>query len=563
MTMTTNRLMMLCGGVLLALFSSTTSCTEPAASECAQQNIFCPPGYRCAAAQPICLAAFENCGDGIEQADEACDDGNLRDGDGCAADCKSDERCGNNVIDATIGEICDDGNQTAGDGCSPDCLSKERCGNDTVDDGEVCDDGNINPEDACRADCHPNLCGDGIINKIGPGIEQCDGGTIPIRPTDPPRPRETELCNIDCTTAVCGDGKVNRVKGESCDTGSAADSPSCNSDCSVARCGDGKRNAAAGEGCDDGRETAACDNDCTLPVCGDNRVNIAKGEQCDPGAVDLDTSSCNANCTIARCGDLRVNQAANEQCDRGGVNASDCDANCSFPVCGDGLFNPMAGEQCDDATTATDDDCIAVAGQCRLGFCGDGFRNTAGLRQELCDDGNRNDFDGCRNDCTPPSCDDGVVQMGEQCDDANSNPNDNCVVCRFSICGDTYVDAELPSIEDCEPPNSATCSATCHTIACHNGVLDPNEECDDNDTDNTDSCVGQCQVARCGDAFIWNGVEECDDGVNRSGACTPICKVNVCGDGVRQTSGGRTEQCDDGNTAGGDGCSPQCEIEID
>ena len=31
------------------------------------------------------------CGDGIRSASEVCDDGNQRDGDGCAADCQSIE----------------------------------------------------------------------------------------------------------------------------------------------------------------------------------------------------------------------------------------------------------------------------------------------------------------------------------------------------------------------------------------------------------------------------------------------------------------------------------------
>ena len=42
-------------------------------------------------------------------------------GDGCSADCKSDETCGNGVIDAVTGEACDDGNVAGGDGCDAGC----------------------------------------------------------------------------------------------------------------------------------------------------------------------------------------------------------------------------------------------------------------------------------------------------------------------------------------------------------------------------------------------------------------------------------------------------------
>lgn len=39
--------------------------------------------------------------------------------------------CGNYFV--TPGEVCDDGNTTNGDGCSADCASNEMCGNGIVD----------------------------------------------------------------------------------------------------------------------------------------------------------------------------------------------------------------------------------------------------------------------------------------------------------------------------------------------------------------------------------------------------------------------------------------------
>ncbi len=42
-------------------------------------------------------------------------------GDGCSADCRSNETCGNGVIDTVTGEACDDGNTVSGDGCSSTC----------------------------------------------------------------------------------------------------------------------------------------------------------------------------------------------------------------------------------------------------------------------------------------------------------------------------------------------------------------------------------------------------------------------------------------------------------
>src|SRR5690606_4946208 len=63
------------------------------------------------------------CGDMLvdTEAGEVCDDGNTVGGDGCSADCRSNEECGNGIRDLATGEACDDGNTLDGDGCPGDC----------------------------------------------------------------------------------------------------------------------------------------------------------------------------------------------------------------------------------------------------------------------------------------------------------------------------------------------------------------------------------------------------------------------------------------------------------
>ncbi len=66
------------------------------------------------------------CGNQLIDPGEACDDGNALVGDGCSAGCRSDETCGNGIVDATLGdsaqgEQCDDGNLVGHDGCASDC----------------------------------------------------------------------------------------------------------------------------------------------------------------------------------------------------------------------------------------------------------------------------------------------------------------------------------------------------------------------------------------------------------------------------------------------------------
>ncbi|MDP2345971.1 MAG: hypothetical protein Q8O67_33835 [Deltaproteobacteria bacterium] len=99
------------------------------------------------------------CGDGILQLGEECDDdlfapgGGGVDGDGCNS-CRVDV-CGDGVVFVGV-EACDDGvgAGVSGDGCRADCRKLEVCGDQIVDDNEACDDGNANDGDACSG-CAP------------------------------------------------------------------------------------------------------------------------------------------------------------------------------------------------------------------------------------------------------------------------------------------------------------------------------------------------------------------------------------------------------------------------
>ena len=68
----------------------------------------------------VCIGA--SCGNTVVDADEACDDGNRDDGDGCRGDCKKIEMCGDGVVDS--GEACDDSNTNSADGCDA-CVRTE------------------------------------------------------------------------------------------------------------------------------------------------------------------------------------------------------------------------------------------------------------------------------------------------------------------------------------------------------------------------------------------------------------------------------------------------------
>lgn len=103
--------------VMVAVAALSGSCVFDTETHlCKATGLRCVPGEVCTAEQDGCTR--DGCGDETIGFGEECDDGNLRDGDGCDSNCTRN-RCGNGIL--TDGEECDDGNASPGDGCSGSC----------------------------------------------------------------------------------------------------------------------------------------------------------------------------------------------------------------------------------------------------------------------------------------------------------------------------------------------------------------------------------------------------------------------------------------------------------
>jgi len=217
------------------------------------------------------------------------------------------------------------------------------------------------------------------------------------------------------------------------------------------------------------------------------------------------------------------------------------------PACGNGEEDP--GEACDPGKDRVVEDhsvepslnaCVyECAEDCSrvVNRCGDGIKEC----WEECDDGNRDDCDGCSRWCLVEdfvnACGDGRVCPPEVCDDGNTVSGDGC---------------------------SADCLSR---EGCPNGVLDLDEECDDGNLENGDGCDNNCTVSRCGNLVVDHaGGEECDDGnQDDCDACSNSCTRNP-GYDVDPTkrrcdnNGVRCpwEACDDGNLSDDDQCSTLC-----
>lgn len=90
------------------------------------------------------------CGNGVIEGGEECDDGNIDDTDNCVKGCHVAE-CGDGYVRADT-EACDDMNASNADGCVKCKLAY--CGDGAKWDGvEFCDDGNLKNDDGCSNYC--------------------------------------------------------------------------------------------------------------------------------------------------------------------------------------------------------------------------------------------------------------------------------------------------------------------------------------------------------------------------------------------------------------------------
>ena len=256
--------------------------------------------------------------------------------------------------------------------------------------------------------------------------------------------------------------------------------------------------------------------------------------------------------------------------------------------CGDGMKTEAEG--CDDGNLADGDGCSSAcmaesgslckhthkqASACRAVACGDGLLDTSddGTRVEKCDDGNKEDGDGCSGACD--------IEAGARCDDTKAGAKSTC---NPVVCGDGKIQqsADGSVIEECDDGNAQDddgCSAAClvqsgytcpeqgrhHSSKCRkvvcgdrtrdrsfDGVL--NEACDDGNLDDADGCSATCAVE---EGYVCVGEPAA---LHRASKCSAV----KCGDGFRESSGEVfpvVEECDDGNDVSGDGCSEFCKIE--
>ena len=250
-------------------------------------------------------------------------------------------------------------------------------------------------------------------------------------------------------------------------------------------------------------------------------------------------------------------------------------------VCGNGVIDLV--ENCDDGNTTDGDGCSSACVRephwtCPMVdkpcvhdvVCGDGMIEGT----EACDDGNTTGGDGCAADCTlecgwecpagtdcrAAKCGDGKVAGKEQCDDGNNTDGDGC----SALCALEGKPVAVAEGWICTSPSAAV-------VGTADGGADAGA-----DAGAPAACKGPttCTTTVCGNGKI-EGSEQCDDGNTVTGdGCSPFCRLeptcpltgggcsSLCGDGLLLPADLLDPtNCDDGNTVSGDGCSSTCKVE--
>ncbi|RYE94846.1 MAG: DUF4215 domain-containing protein, partial [Myxococcales bacterium] len=534
---------------------------------------------------------------------EACDDGNSTGTDGCSADCKAIEQgfvcptpgqacqstvvCGDKKLSGS--ETCDDGNTTAGDGCAADCKTEAgwlcalpgvacvaaACGDGIVAGKEQCDDLNsAQPgcSETCQLDegyqcptpgqpCTPTTCGDGKAE----GTEQCDDGNNDMGDGCTPFCKREPNCSQGACTSVCGDGlRLAGDLNEECEDGNTQSGDGCSADCKV----------EAGFTC---QANTAVPEDLKLPlVLRDFSMLTPAAGQKPLKHPDFETYNCGLKPGMAQeqlgaTGKPVLKDAqgcissaesfASWYADSADYNATFLqtmtlakqnngtyrfDNSSFFPL--DGLGFGNQGNNHNFHFTSEVRYYFEYKGGEQLDFTGDDDVWVFVNRKLAVDLGG---LHGASN---------GSVLLGDTSGNGVLDPDETAAATdpRFALTkGQVYEIVVFQAERHTTQSNYrltlggfVNSTTECQSV-CGNGIVTPNEQCDDGTNDGGYGECGQgCVIDQfCGDGKVQDPQEQCDDGANvtpyaaNGEGCAPGCqKPSRCGDA--KLDGLFGEQCD-------------------
>ena len=134
---------------------------------------------------------------------------------------------------------------------------------------------------------------------------------------------------------------------------------------------------------------------------------------------------------------------------------------------------------------------------------------------------------------------------GDSTSGSTGSSSDGSSTGDMSLCGDGVLDPDEQCDDGANNGDTQLCKSDCTDQACGDGFVGAGEGCDDGNVQGGDGCSAACVSESCGDGVV-DGGEACDDGENGDpdDGCTDLCTLPVCGDALVQPSLG--EGCDAG-----------------
>jgi fibro-slime domain-containing protein len=572
-------------------------------------------GWACPFQGLHCEAAL--CGDGLLAGREQCDDGNLRAADGCSS-CKLEAgyvcrtpgaacvttKCGDGKVEGL--ERCDDGNHDLGDGCTPLCNAEpdcskgacvSRCGDGFTFGDEKCDDGNGRAGDGCSPSCEVELGFSCALPAAPARLEL----PLVIRDFDATHPdferlegEDAQIVRVAATAASGGRGGDLGQPGET----SSIEKPDGSALGLVSLA---NKPVYFDVSCD---SSAVAPKDCTLTTTDADsfhqwfndgpwtsatvvkRLTLRRGTfteadaQFQPGGDGYTFDSRYMQIDGSMPALLEGTQLRTPgffPIDELGTSGTSCAAG------GNGLHNfhftsetrywfrydSSQSPPAELRFSGDDDLFVYVNGHLAVNLGGVHVRQESSFvldavnaqswgletgsiyeiavfhaERHTCESNywlTLKGFYAASSECRS-SCGDGKLASDELCDDGAAGNTGEYGKCgtsckeRGPYCGD----AERNGEEDCDNGENVSVYAF-DERGCAPGCLLP---------------------PHCGDGEVQSSYEECDDGSNDGAydGCNADCSLGPrCGDGEVQA---KREECDDGNRRSGDGCDPECAVEV-
>ncbi len=462
------------------------------------------------------------------------------------------------------------------------------CGNGHVDQGEQCDDGNSASGDGCSNQCVVEEAGINIIKRDASdrddvqNIKKGEDAVFEIVVRNTGQVTLNDVVVTDEKTPACNKN-IGTLRGGETETYTCTATNVDDSFTNVARVVSEPANGGSHVTDEDPTEIIVAPKD---PVCGDGELD--QGEQCDDGN-SASGDGCSNQCVVEEAGINIIKRDASDRDDVQNIKKGE-DAVFEIVVRNTGQVTLNDVVVTDEKTPACNKNIGTLRGgetetyTCTATNVDDSFTNVARVVSEPANGGSHvTDEDPTEIIVTIPGAPSVMIEIRDAIDKDDQQTVEDGGTATFEVVVKNNGEVDLTDVR-ITVDNAKNCKKTIASLVVGEEVVytctaenitdafdvvasvtatpvDGQDDVIDDDPTSVD-VKSEPQAPICGNGKIETG-EQCDDGNTINGdGCSNQCSVErrivdpVCGNGIKEGN----EQCDDGNRNDGDSCSNQCRI---